>query len=59
VAAVTLGTWQIHVHHMDMLRAGEMTPEEATRLWLASWRQGDRELKAYSRATQATRGQRC
>jgi hypothetical protein len=44
---------------MDMLRAGEMSPEQATRLWLRSWHQGDRELEAYSRAARATHGQAC
>jgi hypothetical protein len=59
LAGISLGTWRVHVHHMDMLRAGDMSPEEATRLWLRSWRQGDGELEAYSQAVLATRGLRC
>lgn len=49
-ASVALETWRMHVHHMEMLRAGQMTPAQATRLWLRSWRQGDREVKAYRAA---------
>jgi hypothetical protein len=49
-AAVALDTWRMHVHHMEMLRDGEMSPAEASRLWLQSWRQGDREVKAYRAA---------
>jgi hypothetical protein len=59
LAGTSLGTWRVHVHHMDMLRAGDMSPEEATRLWLRSWREGDAELEAYSQAVQATHGLRC
>lgn len=59
LAGTTLDTWRVHVHHMDMLRAGDMSPEEATRLWLRSWRQGDRELEDYSQAARATRGLGC
>lgn len=59
LADVTLATWRVHVHHMEMLRQGEMTPEEATRLWLQSWRQGDREVRAYRSAAEAADQRAC
>jgi hypothetical protein len=58
-AGVALRTWQIHVHHMNMLRSGEMTPDEATALWLQSWKQGDREVRAYREAARAAEGLTC
>jgi hypothetical protein len=59
LATVALETWRQHVHHMDMLRSGEMTPEEATRLWLRSWRQGDREVRAYRDSARSVGGRTC
>ena len=47
-AATSVETWRVHVHHMEMLRDGEITPQAATREWLASWRKGDRELASYA-----------
>ncbi len=49
-AAVALDTWRTHVRHMEMLRRGEMSPEEATRMWLNSWREGSRQVDAYRSA---------
>ena len=45
LATIALVRWEEHVHHMDMLRAGEMTPEQATELWLQNWQAGDREIR--------------
>jgi hypothetical protein len=58
-ASVAEATWWEHVHHMEMLRDGHMSPDEATRLWLMSWRQGARELRAYRNAASAAQGQTC
>jgi hypothetical protein len=58
-ASVALATWRTHVHHMEMLRTGEMTPEEATQLWLVSWHQGAQELRSYDAAARAARGKTC
>ena len=40
---------------MDMLRLGEITPEEATQAWLTMWQQGDRDLDAYRAAARLAR----
>jgi hypothetical protein len=58
-AVVSLKTWQGHVRHMEMLRRGEMTPEEATTLWLQSWKQGNEEVQSYRAAARAAHGETC
>ena len=56
LATTALETWQVHVHHMEMLRRGEMTPADATRMWLQSWHTGDAQVRAYRAAARvATR----
>ena len=59
LAIVSLGTWQEHVHHMEMLRRGEMTPQEATALWLQNWQKGNQEVRAYRAAARAAKGKTC
>jgi hypothetical protein len=49
-AKTSIGTWDTHVHHMDMLRMGTLSPEKATEMWLAMWRRGVRDLDAYRAA---------
>jgi hypothetical protein len=44
---------------MEMLRQGEMTAQEATSLWLQSWRQGNDEVRAYRAARRAAGGKSC
>jgi hypothetical protein len=46
-AKTSIDTWDTHVHHMDMLRMGTLSPEKATEMWLAMWRRGVRDLDAY------------
>jgi hypothetical protein len=53
-ATAALGTWRTHVKHMEMLRHGEMSPEDATQMWLKSWREGDRQVNAYRSAARGT-----
>ena len=50
-ARTSIDTWDTHVHHMDMLRMGTLSPEKATDMWLAMWRRGVRDLGAYRAAT--------
>ena len=52
-ARTALATWDVHIHHMDMLRLGQMSPEEATTMWLASWQQGVHEIDDYEAASRA------
>ena len=59
LATIALIRWERHVHHMEMLRSGEMTPQQATQLWLANWQAGDREIRAYRAAAQTPNGLIC
>lgn len=54
-ARTAIDTWDTHVHHMDMLRAGSMSPEKATEMWLSMWQRGVRELRAYRVAVRDAR----
>ena len=47
--------WEHHVHQMDMLRRGELTPQRATRMWLRMWRRGQRDLADYREAVRRAR----
>ena len=49
-AGRSVDMWEHHVHQMDMLRLGQITPEEATQAWLTMWQQGARDLDAYRAA---------
>lgn len=52
-ARTMLTTWATYVRHMEMLRLGQMSSATATRLWLASWRQGVAELRDFRGAARA------
>jgi len=58
-AEVALGTWRMHVMHMEMLREGKMTPQQAETLWLQSWHEGQQELTRYRAAVKTSRGPNC
>jgi hypothetical protein len=58
-AGTALATWRVHVHHMEMLRTGEMTPAQATQLWLRSWHAGVQELAVYRAAARQASGGSC
>ncbi len=58
-ARVALGTWGMHVMHMEMLRKGQMSPHRAETLWLHSWHEGQREVTRYHAAMRAAHGFRC
>lgn len=54
-AGRAIDMWEHHVHQMDMLRLGEITPEEATQAWLTMWQEGARDLDAYRAAAREAR----
>jgi len=58
-ADVAIRTWEHHVHHMEMLRRGEMTPAQATRMWISSWHAGNRQLHRYDVARRQALYVRC
>ena len=53
VARTSIDTWDKHVHHMDMLRMGTLSPDDATRMWVSMWQRGVQELDAYRAAARA------
>ena len=50
IAELAITTWEHHVHDMEMLRTGQITPAQATAMWQASWRAGNRQLTRYEHA---------
>ena len=46
--AVAVTTWKHHIMDMEMLRAGQITPQQATQMWLKNWHTGVRQLDAFS-----------
>jgi hypothetical protein len=55
VAKTAIATWGHHVMAMDMLRMGKLSPTKATQMWLASWKEGVRQLQAYHGAIRSAR----
>lgn len=56
-AAVT--TWEHHIHDMEMLRLGHITPAQATAAWQKSWKTGENQLRAYDQAAAKAKKIRC
>lgn len=54
-ASTSIDTWDQHVQHMDMMLLGELSPEDATRMWLSMWQQGVRDLDTYRAAAREAR----
>ena len=45
---VAVATWKHHIMDMDMLRAGQITPQQATTMWLRNWRLGVAQLHTFT-----------
>ena len=58
-ARTTLRTWEHHIHDMEMLRMGEITPAQATAKWHKNWKTGDEQLKDYRKAQRRAAAERC
>jgi hypothetical protein len=54
-ARTAITTWDHHMHAMDQLRSGRLSPAAATRMWLSMWQSGVHELEAYRGAARAAR----
>jgi hypothetical protein len=55
LARVAIDTWRRHVHDMDMLRMGTLSPSDASRMWLSMWRRGQHQIDAYAEAVREAR----
>jgi hypothetical protein len=49
-ARTAVSTWEHHIHDMEMLRMGHLTPAQATAAWQKNWKTGERQLAAYDKA---------
>jgi hypothetical protein len=49
-ARTAVTTWEHHVHDMEMLRMGHLTPAQATAAWRKNWKTGESQLAAYEKA---------
>ncbi|MDI4643248.1 hypothetical protein K9U39_20405 [Rhodoblastus acidophilus] len=49
-ARTSIATWEHHVHDMEMLRSGDLSPEDATAAWLSMWQEGMDDLDTYDEA---------
>jgi hypothetical protein len=49
-ARAAISTWEAHIQHMELLRAGKMNPTHALHLWLQNWRAGSNQVGAYDTA---------
>ena len=49
-ARTAIATWEHHVHDMEMLRMGHLTPAQATAAWQKNWKTGEKQLRAYEKA---------
>jgi hypothetical protein len=58
-ARTAVSTWEHHVHDMEALRRGDITPKQATAAWLKSWKTGAAQLNAYDAAQQRAAASRC
>jgi len=58
-ARTAVATWEHHVHDMEMLRMGHLTPAQATAAWRKNWHTGQRQLHAYDLAAAKARKVHC
>jgi hypothetical protein len=49
-ARTAVTTWEHHVHDMEMLRSGHITPAQATAAWNRNWKVGAKQLATYEKA---------
>ncbi len=58
-ARTAVGTWEHHVHDMEMLRMGHLSPAQATAAWHKNWKTGEKQLAAYNKAASQARKIQC
>jgi hypothetical protein len=46
-ASTAITTWHHHMHAMDQLRTGKLSPTAATQMWLTMWQRGVHELEDF------------
>ncbi|MBA2531910.1 MAG: hypothetical protein H0V23_07370 [Nocardioidaceae bacterium] len=48
-ARIAMTSWEHHIRDMDLFRAGKITAQQATSMWLESWQTGADQLATYDR----------
>jgi hypothetical protein len=46
--------WEHHVHDMDRMRLGLLSPATVSKRWVHDWQKGIREIAEYKSAAKAT-----
>lgn len=59
LARTAVTTWEHHVHDMERLRQGTLSPAEAKAAWRKSWKTGEIQLDAYEAALKRSALSRC
>ena len=49
-ANTAVQTWMHHIHDMEKLRSGDITPAQASAAWKRDWRTGEKQLSAFQAA---------
>jgi hypothetical protein len=52
-ARTAITRWEHHVHDMDRMRLGLLSPATVSKRWLVDWQQGVREIEEYKSAAKA------
>jgi hypothetical protein len=52
-------TWRQHIHEMEMLRRGDISPTRALNMWVAMWHTGQDQVERYSHRTMKSLRERC
>ncbi len=58
-AEIAVTTWEHHVHDMEKLRKGELTPSQASAAWQKSWKTGQAQIKTYEASLKQAATARC
>ena len=58
-ARTVVATWEHHVHDMELLRMGKITPAQASAAWRKNWKTGALQLQAYQNAASAATKTSC
>jgi hypothetical protein len=58
-ASTAVMTWMHHIHDMNALLAGRISPAQATAMWVKKWQIGSRQLHGYGREARAASQLHC
>jgi hypothetical protein len=56
-ARTAVATWEMHVHDMEALRSGKLSPAAATSMWISMWKEGVHQVRVFHAAERSARRQ--